>query len=75
MQEALYKYGHDGYTGSIAEKTNYQLISCERGIKAIERTIEECMRDENHFCQDKWGPAAAIQVDDTSWVFFGYASS
>jgi len=41
----------------------------------IQATMDECMQDYDHFTQDKWGPAGAIQVSKKTWVFFGVASS
>lgn len=74
-QEALYDHGHSGYSGTIAEKDSFRKIPCEINSTAIQNKIDACMQDENHFIQDKWGPAGAIKLSDTSWVFFGYASS
>lgn len=75
VQEAKYEHGHGGYSGTIAEKSSFKIVPCEQTQEAIEATIEKCMQDEDHFCNDKWGPAAAIQVSDSYFVFFGWASS
>jgi len=75
VQDAQYEYGHGGYTGTIAEKSSFKQIPCEQDQNVIAKVIDECLGNSNHFCQDKWGPAACIQMADTSWVFFGWASS
>ncbi len=74
-EEAYYDCGHGGYTGTIAEKDSFKTIPCEQTKKAIQNKLNECMDDEDHFTQDKWGPAGAIRLSATSWLFFGWASS
>ena len=68
-------HGHQGYSGTIAEKGNYKLIPCEMTHEAVDAMVDKCLADMEHWCQDKWGPAAAIQVLSGKWVFFGWASS
>jgi len=75
QERAFYGVGHQGYSGTIAEKNGWKVINCEMTEEATEAMIEKCLDNMDHFCQDKWGPAAAIQVTDDTWVFFGYASS
>ena len=36
VKEAQYEYGHRGYTGTIAEKHDFVMITCPKGIKPIE---------------------------------------
>jgi hypothetical protein len=71
---ALHEYGHRGYTGSIAEKRDYQVIPLPdntdpRGY--AERLIEE----DDPRISDKWGPAGCVRLSADEWLFFGWASS
>ena len=75
VKEAQYDSGHGGYTGTIAEKHSFRMIPCVEGLDEISAKMEECLQDENHFVQDKWGDAGCIKVRDGVYVFFGWASS
>ncbi len=74
-QEAQYEHGHGGYTGTIAEKHGFRLITCKQDPELIEAKVEQCLSSMNHFCTDKWGDAGAIKMSKNEWVFFGVASS
>jgi hypothetical protein len=71
-EQALYDYGHRGYTGSLAEKTSFREVFPRDG-----ETWDQCVRrhDEAGTFDDKWGPAGAVKVTDGVWCFFGWASS
>ena len=75
--DAQYDYGHSGYTGTIAEKSDYTIISADAlSLQAASDMAVTLMNDP--LVEDKWGPAGAIRVvDDThdGWLFFGWASS
>lgn len=88
--DAAYDHGHNGYTGSIAEKTSYQMIDLPKG-KDPEEFIDECFGKEG-FWNNKWGPAACIEIKGAAltklrgeafkgkrnfkaFYFFGWASS
>ena len=80
-EKALYEYGHRGYTGTIAEKTEFQMETPRAGESPTE-CVRRCSSDQNHFSDDKWGPAACVELgpDDKIpgnriFVFFGWASS
>lgn len=73
VQTARYNYGNAGYTGSIAEKNNYKVIECE--FDEVDKIIDDCLADYDHWCQDKWGDAGAVQLREGEWIFFGWASS
>jgi len=60
VQDACYQYGHGGYTGTIAEKNAFQMIELPKG-KSVEVFINECF-DKEGFWNDKWEPAACIEV-------------
>lgn len=79
VEEARCDSGHSGYTGTIAEKDDFRMVSA--GATPTLEFVEQCFDDSNHWCQDKWGPAACVDagVARTSghriYVFFGFASS
>jgi len=83
-EEAQYRFGHDGYTGSIAEKNSFIEITIPddfdpMGHKAPMRRATEyadhLIGEDDPRIDDKWGPAGAIKVEDDKWLFFGWASS
>jgi hypothetical protein len=65
---------YEGYSGTVYEKTEFRTITFRPGITTEEK-IRACYDDPTHWCNDKWGPAAALKVGDQEWIFFGYASS
>lgn len=74
VEEARYKHGNGGYTGTIAEKRDFVLITLPPGQDAREaagKMLDECDRR----IDDKWGPAGCFRISDGNWLFFGYASS
>ncbi len=80
-EQARYEDGHGGYTGTIAEKSSFKMVTVPPG-KDPREFAEECLENDDHWCQDKWGPAACILVGvdakDPSlnvYCFFGFASS
>jgi hypothetical protein len=73
-ESAFWEHGHGGYTGSIAEKTDFIMFSCPEGKKPIEYAGE--LIDNNHSAiDDKWGPAGCIRDGENRFLFFGWASS
>lgn len=59
--QARYKYGHDGYTGTLAEKGDYQVVpGGPVPEQAAYWTAEKLLDDPRY--SDKWGPAYAIPV-------------
>jgi hypothetical protein len=78
--EACYDFGHRGYTGSMAEKDDFVLISAPHPINvANDEEVEEYARKLVDECDervdDKWGPAGCIKGKDNQYLFFGWASS
>lgn len=56
--DALYEYGHGGYTGTIAEKGDFKVVTTTpMGENEASTYAEEHLDDA-----DKWGPALAIPV-------------
>jgi hypothetical protein len=69
--DALRFFGNQGYTGSISEKGTFRTIECKP--ENIESMIRELLDDEDHWIDDKWGPAGHIEHDGCH-IFFGWAS-
>lgn len=75
VEEAQYEYGHRGYTGSIAEKDCFKMCDPTPEGMTPEEWADVLAEREDHFSDDKWGPAACIDCGDGSYLFFGWASS
>ncbi len=86
VDEAAWEHGHGGYSGTIAEKDGYVIIT--RGPVSrdeAERLARDLYERDDPRIADKWGPAGAIPVrqptspaaqsDPDGWLFFGWASS
>ncbi len=72
IEDAFWTYGHQGYTGSICEKTDFVMIDPPKDVNLYE-WIEDQF-ESNELIDDKWGPAGCVQVSETNYVFFGWAS-
>jgi len=72
--EAQYDHGHSGYTGSLAEKTDFTVIQVPEGKKPREYA-SELMNAGDGRINDKWGPAGCVKISEGQWLFFGWASS
>lgn len=73
--DAAYWHGHGGYTGTIAEKDSYVLISPaamprDEAMELANRLLDE----DDPRISDKWGPAGAVLTNTGEWLFFGWAS-
>jgi hypothetical protein len=88
VDDARYMHGHAGYTGTIAEKSEY--VVWETGMPAdlavrYLQTIRPAYGNTSpagvpdeifRAYDDKWGPAVAIRDGETGgWMFCGWASS
>jgi hypothetical protein len=72
VDEAGYEHGHGGYSGTIAEKRSFVVISVPKGRDPAEyANSDEAMAKVD----DKWGPAGCVKIADGEWLFFGWASS
>lgn len=64
---ACYEYGHGGYTGSMAEKGDYTIISSAPVImEHAQELITKLMNANDPRISDKWGPAGAIAIGEPS---------
>ena len=81
VQEAQYQYGHNGYTGTIAEKHTFTMAS-ETPLKMQNAyDLAHSLLDTEY--NSKWGPAGCIEIisepkskdqTDKLFLFFGWAS-
>ena len=79
VDAARWEHGNGGYTGTIAEKDGFMLITPEE-----DETTEECVdrllygeddgSTEEGKVSDKWGPAGCVETG-RGYLFFGWASS
>ena len=74
------QHGHDGYTGTIAEKSGFTVVTrtplTERELAV---KIRETASVEDFDIEDQWAPALALPIADAKgklagWVFYGYAA-
>jgi hypothetical protein len=85
-EDARYESGHGGYSGTIAEKSEYVMITVP-GVKGLPTSaqaaehVNKLFDDSDPRIDDKWGPAGCIEFQpedkgkERAFVFFGYASS
>lgn len=78
-EDAAWEYGHNGYTGSIAEKNTFVMINCPEGKDPYDYA-NELMDNDDPRIADKWGPAGCIKLPSPEgaeykhYLFFGWAS-
>ena len=72
-QEALHYSGHGGYTGTIAEKQDFTVISLKEGHEPHEYA-DELIVDCDPRINNKWGPAGCFDLGGGRYLFFGWAS-
>lgn len=85
VNQALHQFGHNGYSGTIAEKRAYGFVMLtapgEYLTEAAAHALIELVLDEqsDHVeakrVADKYGPAGCIALSKTEFVFFGWAAS
>lgn len=73
-EQALYDYGHRGYTGTIAEKSSFTMIQLPEGYDPVKYAYELIDKCDSRI-DDKWGPAGCIKINQEEYLFFGWASS
>jgi hypothetical protein len=73
---AAWEHGHGGYTGTIAEKNSFTVVSEPLPIPAARALAEQLIEEEDERVDGKWGPAGCIPIRDSDqFLFFGWASS
>lgn len=74
-EQAQYDNGHAGYTGTIAEKHKFVMVTTEKLAVADAEALAEKLIDKcDPRIDDKWGPAGCVGLTDGRWLFFGWAS-
>ena len=74
IEDAYYQHGHDGYTGSIAEKDSFVMIPLPEGEDPY-TYADKLIDEEDRRIDDKWGPAGCFDLGNGESFFFGWASS
>jgi len=72
--QALYDYGHAGYTGTIAEKHNFVHVGTVKTKKEAFELANRLDEENDPRCTDKWGPCGCITIEEGGYLFFGWAS-
>lgn len=81
VEDARHMHGHGGYTGTIAEKSEF--VKIDRASASVSESCDiawELIDQDDRRIRDKWGPAGCLYAgrDDSgskTYVFFGVASS
>ena len=81
VESAAYEHGHGGYTGTIAEKSDFVMIEVPKIYTAMDY-IDKLMGEEDPRVANKWGPAGCVCLGPSKkdpkmkvYMFFGIASS
>lgn len=59
---ARHEYGHRGYTGTIAEKHAFEIVTRTPMTESDAENYAAELLEGDHPLNDKWGPAGAIPV-------------
>ena len=62
VKEAEYEYGHQRYTGSIAEKDSFRMLEVPPKVDQRVFAEEASENSGDKFWDDKWEPAACVEV-------------
>ena len=73
VDQACYDFGHQGYTGSIAEKSSFVKIPLPEGRNPYEYA-ETLISEGDSRIDSKWGPAGCFELGGEEFYFFGWAS-
>lgn len=74
VEDAQYEYGHGGYSGTIAEKSEFVVCGQAKTRKEAFALADKLIDEGDDRIDDKWGPAGCIDVEEGGFVFFGWAS-
>lgn len=66
-------YEEGGYSGTIAEKSSFVVISVPAGKDPLQYA-NKLLDDGDPRVDDKWGPAGCVKLREGVWYFFGWAS-
>jgi hypothetical protein len=74
-EHAINRHGGCGYTGTIAEKTDFVFIGTSGTVGGALDSAKRLINNRDPRIDDKWGPAGCIRVAGTdTFLFFGWAS-
>jgi hypothetical protein len=74
--DARYMHGHGGYTGTIAEKGEFIMVTSDLlSLEDASARADQLLQDDDPRISDKWGPAGCIALSTGQFLFFGWASS
>ena len=71
VEQCLYDYGHNGYTGTLGEKTELEVKKLPGRVFWLIDEAKKYAFESN----DKWGPAWAYQLSENEWLIAGWCSS
>jgi len=72
-EEYAYQFGHGGYTGTIAEKSQFVMITLPKGENPVQ--YADKILDDDSRINDKWGACGCIAIPESDeYLFFGIAS-
>jgi hypothetical protein len=81
VSDAQHEYGHGGYTGTIAEKSGFTMVTpqvgetpCQCHDRLLRAVCGESRTSGWNPFDDKWGNAGCLD-DGDYWIFFGLAST
>ena len=78
VSDAQHESGHSGYTGTVAEKSGFRVLSVPDEVVhflGVAGLVAHFESGDHDVYQDKWGPAGCVDLLDGSYLFFGIASS
>jgi hypothetical protein len=74
IKQAQYDYGHSGYTGTIAEKDKFVMITLPKGENPV-AYANKLLDEGDSRIDDKWGACGCIAIPESDeYLFFGIAS-
>lgn len=75
VAQAGWDHGHSGYSGTLAEKTEFVMVDYPDTSIDVHGLIQNMLDDPGSPVYDKWGPAGCIDYAPGNYIFFGWASS
>lgn len=72
-EDAQWKHGNEGYTGTVAEKSKFTMITPPEGMDPFQYA-DQLLDEGDPRVDDKWGPAGCVKVGPDAYYFFGWAS-
>lgn len=73
IKEARKIHGTGGYSGTIAEKSSFIMITVPDGEDPC-KYANKLLDNDDPLIQNKWGPAGCVKIADGEFYFFGFAS-